>query len=338
MEHGFLIFKPGFAVSERVMEKVSSVLKSHSFRVLTSGSISGAEVKTKNIFPSFFSTLAKYAEKDTVHDIKMSKEDLRRFETYFGSDWAEMVKKGRIYTCAAIKKELEIDDVQIDELCRRSKKTYCRLQDGVHCAMIDHTCTDDFELQDKLHLPVYVLNGFYGMLRSQYEHENFNLRYMTVEWEGRHKSWSEVHDSVIGCRDPTMAAHRSIRGVVSREWKALGLAAAPTARDNCVHMSDSAFRAFADRLVCVPGALLYSDIFGCNLIRAKIPAQTIQRWLSNPAIAGSYVFASMKMKNCAECIVEAQKLFGKILCIASERVSVTRNICLFFYFYRIIED
>lgn len=321
LEHGFMIFKPDFAVSERVVERVGGILRGHSVRLLISGTLSGGEVKAKNIFPSLFLTLTKYAERGSVNDIKMSNEDLRRFGTYFGADWAEMVKKGRVYTCAAIKKELNIDDMLIDELCRRSKKTYCRLQDGVYCAMIDYTCTDDFEMQDKLHLPVYVLNGFYGMLRSKYEDENFNLRYMTFEWDGRHKSWTELHDNVVGCRDPSMASHQSIRGVASREWKALGLAAAPTVRNNCVHVSDSSFRAFADRLVCVPGALLYSDVFGCNLIKAKVPAQTIQRWLSNPLIAGNYVFTAMKMKNCAECLVEAQKLFGKrIFCIEAVAV------------------
>ena len=265
---------------------------------------------SKKLFSSLFLTLTKYAEGTSAHEIKMSKDDLRRFEAYFGCDWNDMMKKGRIYTSSAIKKELGVDDLEIDRLCRRSSKSYCRLQDGVHCAMIDYKCTDDFDMQDKLHLPVYVINGFYGVLRSQYEHADFSLRYMAIEWDGSRQSWPHVHDAVLGCRDPSMANHNSIRGFFFNAWKEFGLQAQPTIRDNCVHLSDSAFRAFADRLTCIPGSLLYSDVFGCKLIKMKIPSQTIQKWLTNPPIAGTYVFTAMKMKNTAECLNEAEKLFG----------------------------
>lgn len=311
IESAVLIIKPHCGNSERIAQQVIEVLKSHSMRIVQSGSLSSMELTSKKFVQSFFVNLSKLAESPLIRDVHLTNEGNRKFDTYFGASWSEMVKSGRVFTFSGIKIELNINDFDVNDLCSSSKKPYCRLQEGVYCAMLDYHCTEDFELQDKLHIPIYVINGFYGVMKKQYENKNTILRYMCIEWDGSKLSWPQVHNDVVGCKDPSLANQSTIRGSLFKQWKQFGFTSIPNAADNFVHLSGSAFRAFADRLIVVSDALIYSDVFGYRLInKAKIPSHIVQKWLTNPLIAGESVFNRMNLLNSFECISEAEQLLG----------------------------
>lgn len=309
LECGLVIVKPSCSSSEKFIRRVAEILSGHSVKVLQSGSISGSEMKSKNSVEALFGTLSRQAHSERAVDVNLSPEGVRKFETYFGISWKEAQRRGRVFSMRSFQKEHSLENaVQVEELCSRSRRPHCRLEAALHCAMVDHTCTDDLELQDRLHEPVYVINGFYGALKAAYESPLASIVFMKVEWDGDKLSWPEVHNLVVGSRDPSLANPSSIRGTALREWKRLGLPRPPTRYDNCVHLAESAFAALVDRVAVLPNTQIYTDPMGSALIHAQVPSSAVQRWISNPVIGDRRVLDRFRWLRTADCIKEARDI------------------------------
>jgi hypothetical protein len=106
----------------------------------------------------------------------------------------------------------------------------------------------------------------------------------------------------------------------------MGLAQQPNILDNCVHASASAFDAMAERLIWIKGkyrfilsnfnflfktyfnhinslfivfyfhfflllgTIIFTDLFGSKLTKARIPSNIIKDWSLNPIINGTDLF------------------------------------------------
>merc|ERR1719201_3123404 len=98
---------------------------------------------------------------------------------------------------------------------------------GFYCGLI--------ELEGKE--PLYIFNGFFMAMRSKFTAPGLSIYYYVVEWTENSLPWSDFRAKVLGPTDPAEAPEDSLRGVVYKKWKALGLSAEPDVGDNAVHAS-----------------------------------------------------------------------------------------------------
>jgi hypothetical protein len=59
-----------------------------------------------------------------------------------------------------------------------------------------------------------------------------------------------VSPQVLGPTDPVTAPEDSVRGMIYKQWKELGLSSEPNVGDNGVHASASPFEGLAERCNC----------------------------------------------------------------------------------------
>ncbi len=144
---------------------------------------------------------------------------------------------------------------------------------------------NNIQVVSKSRGPIFVVNGFYGSMRNQYENPNAVVNWMVAEWDSSGLSWKSFNDDVLGCSNPAAASPFSIRGAVNTDWRRLGLGGPPTLRDNGVHASSSALEAMRERLLWISGTLLETDPLGSALLAARISAASIKMWIeTNPMI------------------------------------------------------
>lgn len=88
---------------------------------------------------------------------------------------------------------------------------------------------------------------------------------------------------VAGPTDPADAPVDSIRGVIYKHWRALGLTEIPNTGDNGVHASASPFEGLAERMnwLKVDPA---NDEFGAKLLAAGVSLKTIKEWSVDPQV------------------------------------------------------
>jgi hypothetical protein len=118
---------------------------------------------------------------------------------------------------------------------------------------------DDDTVNTEPTTEIYVINGFYTCMRDSYFSSGIDIDYMLVEWDGCSLSWFDLLKNVIGDRDPSKACSKSIRGILYKEWKNMGLAQQPNILNNCVHASASAFEALVERLIWIKGIIIFKN-------------------------------------------------------------------------------
>ena len=88
---------------------------------------------------------------------------------------------------------------------------------------------------------------------------------------------------MLGPTDPKDAPAGSLRGIIAKDWKALGLKAPCNGGDNAVHASASPFEGLAERTNWLAGSI-GDDPFGKALLEEGVPAATIKAWSSDPQV------------------------------------------------------
>jgi len=264
-----------------------------------------------------------------------------------GKGWAIAEKENRIFNAIDICKVLKISSADLYEIWSPNSATtattalHMRLRHGLHVARFDHLSSDIESIKPPASLenegeengkngskekgPIWIINGFYPSMRDSYTSSSpsVSVNYMVVEWDSTQLSWSVFMADVLGARDPSMAFPASIRGSIFNDWQRLGLPAPPTLRDNCVHASASALAGLRERLIWIPGSLLFTDLFGSRLLAARIPSSTIKLWLDqNPFIhsRGAEVSEIMLTQGAEECIALATEICMEEMKVKKKRI------------------
>ena len=305
IESTLLVLKPDWDRPSMVT-LIGEVLKSHGVTASVSSLVGAEEMIARSVIKNQYARLYRFAEE--IRSITLSPEEKSHFLTTFDTDWDDVWGSSQVYNAHDIRVELQISDSQLDALCRRSSSPTIQLQSGLFVSRIDTACTDDPRVQRSLLFPLFIVNGFYGAMRDSYTEGGRSSRYMKIEWDAEHMSWSDMLVEVIGDKNPYSAAPSSIRGRVFREWESLGFEQAPTLDNNIIHCSASSFAAMVDRLVWIKGAMLYTDLLGARLLSARIPVQHIQKWLENPTVQDKRVFVHMLRLGSSACIDKAHTL------------------------------
>lgn len=281
-EHALVFVKPEAQHAEAVA-RIASVLEERDVRIVKHLKCSGADIATRGVVEQQYSLLHEYAMNVKAAEVPLSRADKERFRGSFKVVLEDVVDARRIFNATDFARYLHVDSFTVNDLVARSTSSL-RVRRGLHIHMIDRECTEDPQLQSLLQRPVYVINGFYPVMRERYEASAASTDVFIVEWDASRTSWKEFVVSIIGRPDPSLALATSVRGALFQNWQQLGLRAEPSAAANCVHVSRSAFESLAERMRWIRGSILYTDLLGSRLLSARFKTAQITAWLSDPVV------------------------------------------------------
>jgi len=227
-----------------------------------------------------------------------------KFKQQFGIDWQEALDSGKVFNALDGCKELGVD---ADGMARvwdvaKNEKKLVKLGGGFYCGL----CKEgDKEL--------YIMNGFFMAMRSKFTNPDSEVYFFNVEWDPSVLSWADFRGKVLGPTDPAAAPADSLRGIIFKDWEALGLKAEPNTGDNGMHASASPFEGLAERKNWLEKPLT-EDIFGKQLLGGGMAEATINDWavdaqvvISEDGKKGS-IFDQVEDIDSADCLAKMLSL------------------------------
>jgi len=197
-----------------------------------------------------------------------------KFKDQFGLEWDEALKDDKVFNAKDACDKLEVDSAKLDSLWAGAKKAkkLVKFGGGFYCG--------ELESGDK---KIYVMNGFFMSMRSKFVAEGTSIYYYLVEWEKEDCNWADFRGKVLGPTDPADAPADSLRGMIPKQWKELGLKEECNVGDNGVHASASPFEALAERINWL-GYRADRDNFGKLLLKAGVSRGLIKDWSNDPQV------------------------------------------------------
>merc|ERR1712187_975145 len=227
-----------------------------------------------------------------------------KFKDFFGVDWDETLKAGKIFNAKDACEKLEVDSSKLDEMWSKAKKEkrLIKFGGGFYCGELP--AGDD---------KIYVFNGFFMSMRSKFVSEGASIYYYVISWDPKKCSWKDFRGKVLGPTDPEPAPSDLLRGAILKDWKALGLKSSPNVGDNGVHASASPFEAYAERANWL-GFRPDRDTFGKLLLKAGISRGLIKDWSNDPQVTYGIVpitaslFDSLEDEDTDYCLALCQMI------------------------------
>jgi hypothetical protein len=271
------------------------------------------EVAKRRIFEHQFAHLEQFATLVAPSAIVLTDAEKELFAQTFSEGWSEVQSSHRVWNAATAIETLHLPQEDLYELWRGAAVTI-KLRRGLQICLVDQTnATSNKALLEHFTEPTYLINAFMPAMKCAYTDSSTVLSFVVIEWDGSKLPWLDLLNKVVGHSQPSLAHAESIRGKIHSKWESLGLKAVPDRRDNCVHVSKSAFEGMADRLTWCKDALIFTDLFGSRLLGCNIPSLTIQNWLKNPTVQEKCIFDHMYGLAGEECLVVAERLLCKSL-------------------------
>jgi nucleoside diphosphate kinase len=297
----FVFVKP-HATTEKTQDMVREQLKGKGFTVHSEGDISSKEIDEKKLIDQHYYAIASKATIMKPEDMNVPAE---KFQSTFGLSWADALKDKKAMNALDCCKELGIDGDEMAKLwagCKKAGKLV-KFGGGFYCGEI--------VAKGKT---MYVFNGFFMQMRAGFTAPGKKIHYYDVEWDAKSMSWEAFRGEFLGPTDPKDAPKDSLRGVVMRDWKKLGLAGEPNVGDNGIHASASPFEALAERMNWL-GVKCNDDTYCKTLLASGIPEPLVNEWTRDPQVAinaekskKKSLFDSLEDQDAAACLASAKKL------------------------------
>merc|ERR1712217_5096 len=202
--------------------------------------------------------------------LAVSKKAQDEFKSAFGLSWSDALKQDKVFNLVDGAKELGCSYAELGDKYDKLKKgtTLLKFGGGFYCGKVDG---------------IYVINGFYARMRSQFTVPGESIYYYEVQWDTARLPWGDFRGKLLGGTDPKTADETSMRNIIFRRWASLGLSSEPNTGNNGLHASASPFEALSERSnwLSVP---LSQDYFGRAMLASGIPLAMIKAWCEDPAV------------------------------------------------------
>lgn len=284
-------------------QAVRSWLEKKGFRVVKEAGVDANAMQYNAYkFEKQYSVISKRAVHTDPANVSLTAAAFVRFQKKFGLSWAVAISQNRVKNAASACEYLEMDVVTFTRAWMKSmqKNLYLQFGRGLCIGYIDNVEGKD---------AIFVINGFYFGMRSEYEAAGARLHCFSVEFDADSISWTAFRNNILGSSDPLKAHPDSLRRHVAVMAKSLELRHEPSVLHNCVHGSSSAFEAIAEHALWL-GAPMTSIPFANRLLSSGIPGAVIKEWLDNPIVKGRRVFDHMENLGCDDCEIKARELYS----------------------------
>jgi len=300
MNEAFVFIKP-HAVTEKVKELCKTTFEKNDMTIKKEGAIEAAEIDKRMLVDKHYYSIASKATLKKPSELNVPKD---KFKDFFGVDWDETLKEGKIFNAKDACEKLEVDSAKLDEMWGAAKKDkkLIKFGGGFYCGELP---AGDGK--------IYVFNGFFMSMRSKFVEEGASIYYYVVSWDPKKCSWKDFRGKVLGPTDPETAPSDSLRGAIFANWKDLELKSVPNVGDNGVHASASPFEAYAERANWL-GFRPDRDTFGKLLLKAGISRGLIKEWSNDPQVTYGIVpitkslFDSLEDEDTDYCLALCQMI------------------------------
>jgi len=265
----FVFIKP-HAVTDKVKALMLERFAAEGLAVLSEGCIRAETIDKDMLIDTHYGAIANRAMKQKPAQLVVQAGAQANFEKAFGLKWADALAQGKVYNLvdAAEKLGCSMSDVggKYDKL--KKDVDLIKFGGGFYCGKVEG---------------IFVINGFYARMRSQFTTPGTSIYYYSVEWDPARLSWADFRGKVLGGTDPKTADSSSVRNTIFRTWQDLGLASEPNTGENGVHASASPFEALSERANWL-GVPLERDFFCRGMLAAGVPITAIKAWCDDPAV------------------------------------------------------
>jgi len=292
----FVFIKP-HANTKPTQELVHKKLVEAGITIIEEGEITAAEIDSGMLIDRHYYAIASKA---TLVKPAQMPVPADKFEEQFNLSWSEALSQDVVYNAIDACSYLGVDAAGLDSAwakCKDANKLI-KFGGGFYCGLID-------TVEGKK--PIYVFNGFFMSMRAKFVAPGTSIHYYSVQFSPKNLTWSDFRGKVLGPTDPATAPEDSLRGIVLKTWKELGLTAQPNVGDNGVHASASPFEGLAERNNWLKKEI-ESDPFGAELIKAGISVETIKDWSVDPQVKGKSLFDSLEDQDAEDCLATAVQL------------------------------
>jgi nucleoside diphosphate kinase len=250
-----LIFIKPHANNPNVQSLVSNSLTSQGFRIAADGEITAEEIDSKQLIDNHYYSIASKATLLEPKDLPVPSD---KFEAFFGESFESALSNGNVYNAAQAAQYLGLDAITLEKEWRKAKEKTVKFGGGFYCAKLDN-------IDGKQ--PIYVFNGFFMSMRSDFVIPGTSIHYYVVEWNPRTTgvSWGDFRKNVLGATDPSTSVPGSLRGQIMANWQSLGLPEQPSTGKNGVHGSASPLEGLNEKGNWLRSDI-YADPFGRSLI------------------------------------------------------------------------
>jgi hypothetical protein len=322
---GCLLYIKPYSNTPEVLDIINNILARNNIRIARQGKLSPNEMVSNDIISKQYRRVKNYAI--STQSIPMNNEEKLNFSNFFDQDWDKAVDDGIVFNSIDACSYFKISNGDLYKKWEKIKVV--KLSKGIYIGKFVHKpkkeqlkminlkkAQPEFNdgpsvysraYRDNVAIPhvhIYVINGFFNTLQNNYH--TTGAEYLSLEWNSKDISWEDFNIKVIGNVDkPAML---SIRGQIYSKWLDCKLKSEPKWHNNIIHVSASAFEGMVERLMWIRGSLVFTDLFGCRLTKAKIPSGNIRDWVKNPVVGGYPVFSYFHNMGSSDCIAIMQKL------------------------------
>uniref|UniRef100_A0A7S3X5Z4 Nucleoside-diphosphate kinase n=1 Tax=Strombidinopsis acuminata TaxID=141414 RepID=A0A7S3X5Z4_9SPIT len=265
----FVFIKP-HAVTDKVKQLVMERFKSEGIGIVSEGAIKAETIDKDMLIDTHYGAIAARAMKQKPSELVVQKGAQDAFQKAFGLSWDEALQQGLVYNLVdgAAKLGCSMDGLGDKYDTLKKGETLLKFGGGFYCGKVDG---------------IYVINGFYARMRSQFTVPGESIYFYEVQWDPNRVSWADFRGKVLGGTDPKTADAESLRHAIFKNWKDLSLDSEPNTGNNGLHASASPFEALAERANWL-GVSIEADYFGKALLSLGIPMGTIKAWCDDPAV------------------------------------------------------
>lgn len=268
----FVFIKPHANYPE-ARKVVKETLESKGIKVTSEGEISGKEIDEKQLIDNHYYAIASKATILKPDALNVPKN---KFAEKFGGDWDTTLAAGKIFNAKDACTYFGLDSEGLNTHWAKAKKAdkLVKFGGGFYCGFIDTVDGKD---------PVYVMNGFFMSMRSNFVAPDAAIYYYTVEFDSKKISWESFRGDILGPTDPATAPEGSLRRMFFDNWQNYGLKSLPNVGDNAVHASASPFEALSEKCNWLGMKAEDDPIFGQPLLKILDKA-TFDAWSKDPAV------------------------------------------------------
>ena len=287
----FVFIKP-HAVTDATINLVREHFISKGFTVNSEGQIDAKEIEARKLVDQHYYAIASKATLLKPDQLNVPAD---KFEKQFGLSWKDALAQGKCYNAIDAAEKLGLNSTELESLWRETKKAkkMVKFGGGFYCGEIKPG--------------MYAFNGFFMSMRSKFVIPGTSIHYYVVDWDENDLKWADFRGKALGPTDPAKAPKDSIRGMIMRDWKELGLDYQPTTGDNGVHASASPFEGLAEKMNWLK-VNPSKDAFGAALINKGVDVATIKKWSVDPQVKGASLFDQLEDQDVGDCIKTAVEL------------------------------
>jgi len=269
--HSAFVFLKPHAVYDAVKDLAKRKFADEGISVVSEGVIAAEVIDEKQLIDTHYGAIAAKAVKLKPESLTVQPKAQEAFQTAFGLSWSDALEQGLVFNAMDAAAKLGISPAELEPRWRQLTKDVDMLKfgGGFYCGKVDD---------------IYVINGFYMSMRSQFTTPGTCIYFYEVEWDPKKLSWADFRGKVLGGTDPKTAEPGSLRNTIFKTWEELGLQSMPNTGSNGCHASASPFEALAERANWL-GAPLKSDYFAKALTASGVPPEMLRAWCEDPPVS-----------------------------------------------------